>query len=251
MSSVHSPLRPSGREANPSKETTLTTRRFVGAIVGALILALGLLVPAGPAQAETAAPSVTATETACGVDLTFDNPTRWRFSFDYRVDGEQPSAPVEPELIGLTIKEGPRAGQEFLPRYQVVTVEPGETKTVDVRFDAAGEHTVTYWLNRGPEQKLFLADATAELDVPETCEPTPDPTTDPTVPPTTGPTADPTGAPTAGPTAGPGAPGGGGGGSLPVTGAGAAGLAAGAVLLLAVGVVLFLVGRRRRVTFTS
>lgn|GEM_PF-1019953 len=45
--------------------------------------------------------------------------------------------------------------------------------------------------------------------------------------------------------------GGEGGGSLPVTGAAAGGLAAGAVALLAIGGVLFYLARRRRVTFTA
>ncbi len=44
---------------------------------------------------------------------------------------------------------------------------------------------------------------------------------------------------------------GGGGGGLPVTGAAAAGIAGGAVVLLAIGVTLFLVARRRRLTFTA
>ncbi|MEO3817904.1 cell wall anchor protein [Plantactinospora sp. B24E8] len=47
-------------------------------------------------------------------------------------------------------------------------------------------------------------------------------------------------------------PGGGGGeGDLPLTGAAAGGIAAGAVLLLGAGVVLYIVARRRRVTFTA
>lgn len=44
---------------------------------------------------------------------------------------------------------------------------------------------------------------------------------------------------------------GGGGGDLPLTGAAAGGIAAGAVLLLGAGVALFVVARRRRVTFTA
>ncbi|MFY1633349.1 cell wall anchor protein [Solwaraspora sp. WMMB335] len=43
----------------------------------------------------------------------------------------------------------------------------------------------------------------------------------------------------------------GGGGGLPVTGAAAGGIAAGALVLLAVGIGLFLMARRRRITFTA
>ncbi|RKR90700.1 hypothetical protein BDK92_5081 [Micromonospora pisi] len=44
---------------------------------------------------------------------------------------------------------------------------------------------------------------------------------------------------------------GGGGGGLPVTGAAAGGIAAGALVLLGIGVALFVVARRRRLTFTA
>lgn len=228
----------------------MTTRRLIGAILTALILALGLLAPASPAQAATGAPSVTATETACGVDLLFNNPTKWTFSFDYRVDGQAESAPVEPALADLTIKEGPLKGEPFGPRYQVVTLPSGDSATAEIRFDTAGPHTVAYQLRRGAEQHLFLPWVTVELDVPKSCVPTPEPTTEPTAEPTVGPTTDPTAGPGVEPTTGPGAPGGGGGDELPVTGA-AGGLAVGAVLLLAAGVVLVRMARRRRVTFTA
>jgi hypothetical protein len=209
-------------------------------------LTVGVLALATPARAD-AVPSVAVAETACGVDLTFDNPTAWAFSFDYRVDAEQPTAPVEAELADLLIKEGPRVGQPFEPRYQVVTVEPGESTTEQVRFTEAGDHQVTYWLNRGPEQRLFLADATTEVDVPESCVPTPEPTATPTVEPTTDPTAGPTAEPTTG------APGGGGSGNdeLPVTGAAVGGLTVGAVLLIAGGIGLVLAARRRRTRYLA
>ncbi|MEH1130176.1 cell wall anchor protein [Micromonospora sp. CPCC 206061] len=44
---------------------------------------------------------------------------------------------------------------------------------------------------------------------------------------------------------------GGGGGDLPVTGVAATGIAAGALVLLAVGVMMFMIARRRRTTFTA
>ncbi|GAA3729576.1 hypothetical protein HDA32_000012 [Spinactinospora alkalitolerans] len=119
--------------------------------------AAALVLPAGAALAD-GAPSATATPADCGgVELAFTNPTDWAWTFDYRVDGEEPSAPVEPELDGLTIEEGPLAGQPFGPLYQTVDVPAGGSETVPVEFeDGSGGHTVEYRLVRGPEQHMFL-----------------------------------------------------------------------------------------------
>jgi hypothetical protein len=66
----------------------------------------------------------------------------------------------------------------------------------------------------------------------------------PTTPPTPTPTATPTATPTP-------PPGGEGGGDLPVTGAAVGGIVGAAAVLLAIGLGLFLVARRRRVRFTA
>jgi hypothetical protein len=99
-----------------------------------------------------------------------------------------------------------------------VTFPPGESTAVEVGFPGTGL----------PPVHAVLPDV-------DCTTPTPSPTTGPTVSPTTPP---------------PGGAGGGGGG-LPVTGAAAGTIAAGAAVLLAIGGVFLSMARRRRVKFTA
>ncbi|MBF8185620.1 hypothetical protein ITP53_07690 [Nonomuraea sp. K274] len=130
---------------------------------------------ADPTESPTAtpAPAATATEAPatvpsatnaveCGkVTLTFNNPTKYDHTFDYRVDNQQAKrGPISGEVI----KEGPFAGEKFSSRYNPVKVVAGKSKTVAVPFLArSGNHRVSYWLQVGPEQKWFLAPVTVSV----------------------------------------------------------------------------------------
>jgi hypothetical protein len=109
---------------------------------------------------------------------------------------------------------------------KTVTIAPGQGETVRVPA-GSGPITVT---------AEGMRDVTYEWTRPQNC---PDPSPSPS----------PSPSPTPSPAPGDGN-GGGEGGGLPVTGAAAGGIAAGAGALLVIGGVLFLMARRRRITFT-
>ncbi|MEO3875066.1 hypothetical protein ABGB18_40285 [Nonomuraea sp. B12E4] len=136
---------------------------------------------AEPTPSPSAEPTATATATTlpastdvpsatnaveCGkVTLTFNNPTKYEHTFDYRVDNQRPKyRPISPDVI----KEGPFAGKKFDWRYNPVKVAAGKTQKVTVPFKAkSGTHQVSYWLQAGPEQKWFLAPV--KVSVKSTC----------------------------------------------------------------------------------
>lgn len=100
---------------------------------------------------------------SCGqIEMTFTNPTRWGFSFDYRIDNEegQPDA-----YSAMTIANGPWAGWLFGNRYNIVNVLAGQTENRTVAFgEDSGDHTVAYRLWRGPENDYYLDWVTREID---------------------------------------------------------------------------------------
>ncbi|MBF8190880.1 hypothetical protein ITP53_35280 [Nonomuraea sp. K274] len=83
--------------------------------------------------------------------LTFNNPTRWDHTFDYRVDNQrQRYQPISREVI----KEGPFAGKKFDWRYNPVKVAAGKSKTVTVPFRSGSgtrptNHTSHWSATRG------------------------------------------------------------------------------------------------------
>lgn len=148
------------------------------------------------------------------------------YSWEKPEDCEEPGEPEAPETSYESTCDklifevaNPEKGADFTATFtpsvgepQTLTVMPGETKTVE--FPASEGLTVTI-SSEGQE------DATVAWEKPEDCD----------------------------------APGEGGGKgddeTLPVTGAQAGAIAGGALVLLAVGVGLFLIARRRRITFTA
>lgn len=241
------PSRPTGPETAHTRGTHVLTH--ITRAIGALLITLtGALALTSPAHAEPAPPNVATLHTECGADLTFANPTGWMFSFDYRIDNEQPTADVEPELADLLIKEGPLKGEPFGPRYQVVTLEAGETATETITF-TPGPHTVAYQLRRGAEQLMYLDWIELEFDIPAICkvEPTPTPEATPTTEPTTEPTTSPAAEPTTTEASTPPAASVG----LPVTGASTPMVAGIGAITIGAGLGLLLVRRRKRTRFEA
>ncbi|SNS38526.1 hypothetical protein SAMN05216276_1008176 [Streptosporangium subroseum] len=120
--------------------------------------------PTPSATQAAAAPTVpsAAAVNECGkLTLTFNNPTRFAYTFDYRVDDQRPK---HPPVVDATIKEGPLAGQKFGPRYNLVKIDGVGTKTVTLPFKPnSGYHKVEWRLAEGPEQKQFLPWASATV----------------------------------------------------------------------------------------
>src|SRR5690606_16841774 len=152
------------------------------AAVAAVGLAGVILTLATPAHATTddpafqhGQPDFTAQPTGeCGeIELTFTNPTPWLFVFDYRVDGQDPlHGSVAP---GVEIDEGPLAGQEFGPRWNLVELNGQGTQTVVVPFTTS----VEVRLAEGAEQKLYFD--WRQVDT-STVKPCPTEPTEPTEP---------------------------------------------------------------------
>lgn len=139
----------------------------LGALLGGALLA----VPAG-AQVDPAFehgyPDVTASPTdTCGeIELTFINPTPWLLVFDVRVDGEEAINPsVAP---GVEIEEGPLAGQEFGPRWRLITVD-GSDDVHEVTKTFEFTSSVEVRLAEGAEQKLFFDWKTVDVSKVQPC----------------------------------------------------------------------------------
>jgi hypothetical protein len=111
-------------------------------------------------------PSMSASVICGEAELTFNNPTPFFFSFDYRVDGE---AGTPDEVSSLIIANGPWAGQSFGDRYNIVDVLTGTTEVESVSFpEDSGIHTVAYRLWRGAENDWYLP--WQEVQVESDCE---------------------------------------------------------------------------------
>lgn len=103
-------------------------------------------------------------ETFCGsATITFVNPTKSLFAFDYRVGDQAPRySPNHPSFPG-TIHQGPFIGQPFGPIYTIVNVPAGQTRTVTIALDeeqGGGAVEVMYKLQLGAEQEWFLLPVT-------------------------------------------------------------------------------------------
>lgn len=137
-----------------------------------------------PTPTETPEPTPPYVEVceACGGGLTFYNPTDWLFVFDVRVDDE-PSlhGSVAP---GVTIHEGPLAGQEFGDRWRLVVVDGriGQHEAYlawsDLWNEDTGLHKVEYRLAEGAEQNMYF-DWVTVSEIPSDCEPNEEPTPTP------------------------------------------------------------------------
>lgn len=117
---------------------------------------------ATPTCEDPTRPSMSSVVTCGQIDMTFTNPTRWFFSFDYRVDDEdgQPDA-----YSTMTIANGPWAGWLFGDRYNIVDVLAGQTENRTVTFDEdSGDHTVAYRLWRGAENDYYLDWVSREVE---------------------------------------------------------------------------------------
>lgn len=225
-------------------------KKCIGALFGlgiGLVLALMVVSPAS-AQADPALeygyPDVTASPTdTCGeIELTFINPTPWLFVFDVRVDGEEAiNASVAP---GAKIEEGPLAGQEFGPRWRLITVD-GRDDVHEVTETFEFTSSVEVRLAEGAEQKLYFDWRSIDVsEVDECTEPTPSPEPSPSVSPT--PSASPTPGATAEPSTAPSTEA---ESELPVTGSNLPViLGTIAVLLGLAGGGLMLLGRKQRVS---
>lgn len=131
----------------------------VGALAVAALVANPTAAGADPTPTPiTNAPAVPAAtaDVECGkITITFNNPTRHLFVFDYKVDNEWPKH--GPVAQG-TIKEGPLAGKPWPKRYNLVTVDGRagqDERKVTLRFKT-GTHKVAWRLAEGAEQKWFF-----------------------------------------------------------------------------------------------
>jgi len=129
---------------------------------------------------ETELPSMSAVEYCGFAQLEFSNPTRYFFSFDYRIDGEEGT---DDEVTPSNIANGPFAGQPFGQRYNTVDVDGRNDEhfeSVVVGFpEDSGDHVVDYRLWRGAENDWYLPWQT--VGVKTDCEPNPTPTPEPEV----------------------------------------------------------------------
>ncbi len=124
----------------------------------------------------TSVPSILVDASACGqVTLHFYNPTRWEFTFDYRVDNT--GTAVTDELSDIDIVEGPWAGQKVGPVYNPVLIPMMDVAAWNALPDklrheartitfpaSSGTHRVDYWLRRGAEQNWYLATKTVYVN---------------------------------------------------------------------------------------
>lgn len=125
------------------------------AVGGALALAL-----AAPAAAEYGQISTGHELTAeCGeVTLTYVNPTPHGYGGDYRL-GDEPGTPDDHS--DHVPSEGPWAGEPLGDRYNRVSLPAGQTVTVVV--EVTEDTTVSYWANRGPENRAYAAKQTVDV----------------------------------------------------------------------------------------
>lgn len=92
---------------------------------------------------------------SCGqIDMIFNNPTPWFFSFDYRIDGE---AGHDDAYTNMVIANGLFAGELFGQRFNEVDVVTNTSQSKTVTFpEDSGTHSVSYRLFRGAENDLYL-----------------------------------------------------------------------------------------------
>lgn len=139
----------------------------LSALFGGALFAMPASAQVDPAF-EHGYPDVTASPTdTCGeIELTFINPTPWLFVFDVRVDGEEAINPsVAP---GVEIEEGPLAGQEFGPRWRLITVD-GRDDEHEVTETFEFTSSVEVRLAEGGEQKLFFDWKTVDVSKVQPC----------------------------------------------------------------------------------
>lgn len=105
-------------------------------------------------EEESEVPSMSSIVSCGQIDMTFNNPTNWFFSFDYKVDGE---VGHDDAYTNMQIANGPFAGQFFGQRFNEVDVAANSTQSRTVTFaEDSGTHTVEYRLFRGAENDLYL-----------------------------------------------------------------------------------------------
>lgn len=142
-------------------------------------------------EEESEVPSMSSVVSCGQIDMTFNNPTDWFFSFDYKVDSE---AGHDDDYSDDLIANGPFAGSLFGQRFNEVDVIANTSQNRTVSFaEDSGTHTVSYRLFRGAENDLYLnwvdKEVSSDCEAPEDCqetesceneEPTPTPTPSPT-----------------------------------------------------------------------
>lgn len=133
------------------------TIRALATVAAGGVLALAL---AAPAAADYGQTSVSHEVTAdCGeVTLTFSNPTVGSFSGDYRLGDEDGTPDAFSDIVP---KEGPWAGEPLGDRYNRVSLPAGAT--VDVVVEVTEDTTVSYWVNRGPENRAYAGVQTVDV----------------------------------------------------------------------------------------
>jgi hypothetical protein len=116
-------------------------------------------------------------DVSCGkVDITFNNPTRYFFSGDYRIDNE---AGTDDQYTNTQIQNGPHAGKYFGQRFNIVDLLAGQTVVKNLTFgEDTGIHNVAYRIFRGAENDWYLD--WEEVQVESDCEPNEEPTPTPT-----------------------------------------------------------------------
>lgn len=133
------------------------TIRALATVAAGGALALALAAPAAADYGQTSASHELTAD--CGeVTLTFVNPTVGNFSGDYRVGDEAGTPDQFSEIIP---NEGPWAGMKLGDRYNRVSLPAGAT--VPVVVPVTEDTTVSYWVNRGPENRSYTGIETVEV----------------------------------------------------------------------------------------
>jgi hypothetical protein len=226
-------------------------RRTAAVVTGALIglaAAIAFLAPASAGEptpsAELAATSscngggwqatfkLTTTD-ANGADATFSN-----FSYAYNGSAYGNHAPP-PDSLKLFVQDGKVSGDGVFT----------EDWSLSRYFGGVGMTFTVIWPDGG---ELYTKNVSAHVDAPNRCDwPPPPVKPSPTASASTSPATQPSTSASGTPTPVPGENTTGSGGGLPITGAAAGTIAGVAALLLAAGVVLSVLSRRRKVKFTA
>lgn len=139
-----------------------------------------------PTPIPTDRPSISSVVSCGKVDITYNNPTRFFFSGDYRIDSEQG---INDQYTNLVIQNGPHAGKTFGQRFNIVDLPAGQTIIKNILFaEDSGNHLVEYRIFRGAENDWYKdwesVNVESDCEENETPTPTPEPTQEPTPTPT-------------------------------------------------------------------